>query len=92
MTFRININGTRDYQVALYFLDWDNHGRRQAVEMFDVNILNMIAPVKVVTYFSGGNYLIYSYNKSSKFRINQIRGANAVLSGIFFESPSTKIK
>ena len=88
MTFRININGTKDYQVALYFLDWDNRGRRLAVEMFDANTLNLIAPVKIVTGFFGGKYLIFSYNKSAKFRIDQVRGDNAALSGIFFDSPS----
>ena len=28
---------------------------------------------------------MFSYNKSAKFRINQVRGDNAVLSGIFFD-------
>ena len=87
MSFRININGTKEYQVALYFLDWDNHGRRQSVEMFVAKTLNMIVPVKIVTDFSGGNYMIYKYNKSAKFRIDQVCGDNAVLSGIFFDSP-----
>jgi hypothetical protein len=85
MIFTINTNGTRDYQVALYFLDWDNKARRTAVEMFDAATLNLIAPVKVVRNFYGGRYLIYSYNKSVRFRINQVRGDNAVLSGIFFD-------
>ena len=88
MTFKININGTKDYQVALYFLDWDNKGRRLAVEMFDANTLNLVVPVKVINSFFGGKYLIFEYNKSAKFRIDQVRGDNAVLSGMFFDSPS----
>lgn len=86
MTFSINCIGTNSYQVALYFVDWDNGGRRLAVEMFDAKTLNLVAPVKVVTNFSGGKYLVYSYNKSVKFRIDHVRGRNAVLSGIFFDS------
>jgi hypothetical protein len=89
MTFTINTTGTNNYQVALYFVDWDNKGRRLAVEMFDATTLNLIAPVKVVTNFYGGKYLVYAFNKSTKFRIDHVRGDNAVLSGIFFDPAPT---
>jgi alpha-L-rhamnosidase len=85
MTVNIGINGTKDYQVALYFVDWENKGGRMAVEMFDANTLNLIAPVKIVSNFSGGKYLVYSYNKSAKFRIDKARGEIITLSGIFFD-------
>jgi len=86
MTFTIGINGTHDYQIALYFVDWENKGSRMAVEMFDASTLNMIAPVEIVKNYSRGKYLIYSYNKSAKFRINKVRGSIITLSGIFFDS------
>jgi hypothetical protein len=85
MSFEFTITGTREYSVALYFLDWDDKGRRIAVEMMDANTLNQIAPVKIIDNFKDGRYLIYSYNKSAKFRIDQVRGDNAVISGIFFD-------
>ncbi|GEM_PF-287014 len=85
MTVSIGIDGTRDYQIALYFVDWDKKNMRQAVEIFDENTLTMIAPVKMVDDYSGGRYLVYSYNKSVKFRIDKIRGDIATLSGIFFD-------
>jgi len=89
MTFTINCTGIRNYQVALYFVDWDNKGRQLAVEMFDANTLDMIAPVQVVTNFTGGKYLVYSYNQSAKFRIDHVWDDNAVLSGIFFDPAPT---
>ena len=52
--------------------------------MFDGDTLNMVAPVKVVKDYSDGAYVIYQYDKSARFRIDQMRGANATLSGIFF--------
>jgi len=85
MPFIINCTGTSNHQIALYFVDWDNKGRRLAVEMFDANSLNLIAPVEVVTNYVGGKYLVYTYTNSVKFRIDQVRGDNAVLSGIFFD-------
>jgi hypothetical protein len=89
MSFTINCTGTNNYQLALYFVDWDDKGRRLAAEMFDANTLNLIAPVKVATNFYRGKYLVYSYNKSVKFRIDHVRGDNAVLSGIFFDPAPT---
>ena len=85
MTLTLGIDGPRDYQVALYFVDWDRQGRRQAVEMFDAHTLNLVAPVQIVNGFDRGQYLVYSYNKSAKFRLNKIRGDTVTLSGIFFD-------
>ncbi|MFA5816786.1 MAG: alpha-L-rhamnosidase C-terminal domain-containing protein [Bacteroidales bacterium] len=85
MSLTIGINGTKNYQIALYFVDWDKKGSRSAVEMFDAATLNLIAPVKIVKNHSGGAYLVYSYNKSLKFRIDKVRGGIISLSGIFFD-------
>ena len=84
-TFTADIKGTHQYRISLYFLDWDHKGRKMAVEMFDANTLNLIAPVELVKNCTGGAYLTYAYNKSVKFRINLVRGDHPVLSGIFFD-------
>jgi hypothetical protein len=85
LTVPIEIKGTRSYQVAFYFVDWDKLGRNIAVEMVDAKTLKMVAPVQVIKDHAEGCYLIYQYDKSVKFRIQQIRGANAALGGIFFD-------
>jgi hypothetical protein len=54
MSVTIAIDGEREYQVALYFVDWNRNGCRQAVEMMDAGTLNQVAPVKIVDDFSGG--------------------------------------
>ena len=82
MTFRINTDEPHDYQVSLYFPVGDNHGKRHAIKMFDANTLNKVAPVKVISGFSGDIYFSFSYNKSTKFRIDRVRGDNAILNGI----------
>jgi alpha-L-rhamnosidase len=84
-TSTIAIKGSHDYKVSLYFLDWDKGRREIEVEMFDAETLKLIAPVKIVNNCTGGAYLSFSYNKSVKFRVNIVRGSNAVLSGIFFD-------
>ena len=84
-TSTIAIKGTHDYKISLYFLDWDNKGKKIEVEMFDAETSNLIAPVTIVESCTGGAYLTYTYNKSAKFRINMVPGNNTVLSGIFFD-------
>jgi alpha-L-rhamnosidase len=86
MTVDINLAQPKECQIALYFVDWDRQDRRVAVEMFDRVTLQRIAPVQMVRDFSGGKYLVCRYNKSLRFRIDQVRGDNATLSGIFFDS------
>ena len=83
-TVDIDLREKREYTVALYFADWEEEGREQMVEMFDGDTLNLVAPLQAVRDFEGGVYLIYKYDNSARFRINQIRGKNATLSGIFF--------
>lgn len=84
-TTTIDIKEKHDYSVSLYFVDWDKKARQLAVEMFDAETNNLIAPVKIIENCNGGAYLTYSYNKSAKFRINVVRGNDPVLSGIFFD-------
>ncbi len=86
MTFTASLNRNKEFQIALYFIDWEGKGLSQTVEMFDAKTLKLIAPVKMVDDYSGGKYLVYSYDKSVKFRINKIRGDRISLSGIFFDS------
>ncbi len=80
----ITVNGTHDYTIALYFLDWDNAGRRVGVQMVDPQTLKQLAPVKVVRDYHAGKYLVYKFNRSVRVRIDTIKKPNATLSGIFF--------
>ena len=86
MTVDVEVLDNRKCKVALYFVDWDRVGRRQAVEVFDLKTLNRIAPVKIVQDFAQGKYLIYLCSCSVRFRIDQVCGENAVLNAIFFDS------
>ena len=88
MTVTIKTNAVKKYRVALYFVDWDNKGRRAAVEMFDAATLSLIAPVEIVSGHAGGHYLVYEYDRSVKFRFDKVRGDLVTLSGIFFDPSS----
>ena len=85
LTVAFAVDGPRPYQVALYFVDWEDAGARLAVEMFDADSLKLVAPVKIVNGFAGGRYVVYAYDRSAKFRIDKVRGRLVSLSGIFFD-------
>jgi alpha-L-rhamnosidase len=87
MTVDVEAVDNQRYQVALYFLDWDRLNRRQAVELFDRKSLNRLSPVKIVGDFAQGKYVVYSCTGSVRFRVDQVRGKNAVLNALFFDQP-----
>src|ERR1019366_10610964 len=70
----INLKTNREFRAALYMVDWDHKSRRMTVEMFDANTLKLIAPVRLVSDFSGGKYLVYKYDRSCVFRLVGVRG------------------
>lgn len=85
MTIDVALKENHPYHLSLYFLDWDKQERRSAMEIFDLETLNMIAPVVMVRNYEKGKYVCFTFNKSVRIRINHVRGKNAAVSGIFFD-------
>lgn len=90
MIVDVELAKPREFQIALYFVDWDRKDRRVAVEMFDGATLERIAPVQMVRDYTNGKYLVYQCDKSVRLRIDQVRGDNATLSGIFFDTEARR--
>lgn len=84
MTIDVQLAEQREYEFSLYFLDWDGQSRRSAIEVIDLESKKIVSPVQIVDHYSGGKYMTFRYNSSVRFRINHVRGPNAVVSGIFF--------
>lgn len=87
MTMPIDLTvapGSR-YRLAMYFVDWDSVARRLAVEVFDLETRNLVAPEELVDDFHDGAYLVYECDRSVRIRVAHVLGANAVLSGLFFD-------
>ncbi|MDX1981392.1 MAG: Ig-like domain-containing protein [Bryobacteraceae bacterium] len=80
--------GTSDNQthrVALYFADYENIGRQITVEIRD-RTSGAILDTRVVSNYTGGQYLVYDYRGAVTFRIinNLGPGALGTLSGVFW--------
>lgn len=70
-----------------YLMTGNPHATRQtmAVELFDLEMRKLIAPVALVEGFGGGKYLVYEYNRSCRIRLDHVSGGDAVISGVFFD-------
>jgi hypothetical protein len=85
MTIDVAVKGNHSYRLSLYFLDWDKKDRRSAIEIFDAETLNIIAPVQLIQHYENGRYISFGFDKSVRIRVNQVRGQNAAVSGLFFD-------
>lgn len=79
------VNDQQRHRVSLYFLDQDNQGRRSAIEIFDAKTYNLIAPMIYIKNYNQGKYVSFDFEGPIRLRINQVRGINVSLSGIFFD-------
>jgi len=84
MTVDIQCKSNRTYRLSLYFVDWERDRRRSAIEVFDLANRKLLMPVTMVRNYENGKYLTFTFDRSVRIRINQVRGMNAALSGIFF--------
>lgn len=85
ITVDIKTAEKQEYNVSLYFVDWDKQDRRTAIEAFDLESKEMILPVYMVRDYEEGKYVTYTFSQPVRLRINHVRGRNAALSGIFFD-------
>jgi hypothetical protein len=83
-TVNLNFNDGNTHQVALYFVDWDNFGRTEQIDIVDGS--GTVLDSRTLSDFAAGQYLVW--NLSGHLAVRITTGiANAVLSGIFFATP-----
>jgi hypothetical protein len=100
----MNFTDGNTHQVALYVVNWDNLGRAETVQVLDASnpgapaldsrsIPNANSSSPTYTNTTGGNfqngtYLIWEISGHVTIQVNNSGSPNAVVSGIFFGSPS----
>lgn len=87
MTMVVDIEATPDQavRIGLYFVDFDSTARRLAVEIFDLETRKLLAPEQLIDDFHDGVYLRFACDRPVRLRVAHVLGANAVLSGVFFD-------
>ena len=68
-------------------VDWDGLGRSQRVDILDAASLAVL-DTRTMSNFQGGQSLTWSLTGRVKIRVTLTSGANAVVSGLFFNASS----
>lgn len=82
---RLDFKDEAAHRVRFYCLDWDLANREQIVEIFDSASGELLSR-QAISGFGDGVYLTWDLQGSVTARFTPVSG-NAVLSGIFFDSP-----
>jgi len=80
----VNINDTKLHQVGLHLLDWDSTSRVETITVLDA-ATNAILDIRSASSFNNGQYWVWSLSGHLILRLTQTAGANAVISGLFFD-------
>lgn len=90
-SFTLDISDGSNHQISLYFCDYDfNNSRAQTITITDDNNGNAQLDQRSISSFSNGIWLVWDVSGKVTFTFAETSGANAVVSGIFFDpAPAT---
>jgi hypothetical protein len=80
----IDLSDNATHEVSLYFVDFDNLGREEVVEILDAQTGASLDSTQL-TNFRSGVWLRYDVSGTILVRITSLKSSSAVLSGIFFD-------
>jgi len=83
-TIDIDLTDGQAHRLALYFVDWDSSVRGQTVQVLDA-ATGAVLDTQMLSGFAGGEYLVWDISGSVEIRVTHTAGANAVVSGLFFD-------
>ena len=86
-TIDINLTDNKAHNISIYALDWDNASRSEQVQLFDATTGAQL-DTQPLSSFSGGTYLTWKVSGHVQIKITKTGGANAVVSGLFFDPAS----
>ena len=85
-TINLNLGDGRADDVALYAVDWENQGISEQIQITNA-ATGMVLDTETLSDFSGGDYLDWRISGDILITITLLTGPNAVLSGLFLDSP-----
>ncbi len=83
----LNLTDSAPHQIAMYFLDWDNGGRAETVNIIDPTT-SKVLDTRTISDFAAGQYLVWNITGHVVFQFNKLNGANAIVNGVFVDPVS----
>ncbi len=87
-TVDVNLADGLTHNLELYFIDWDNQGRGEQVQISDVGT-GKVLDTETISSFTSGVYLDWRVAGNLAIKITRLAGANAVLDGVFLDSTAS---
>jgi hypothetical protein len=85
-SFTVDVNvASGSYNLELYFLDYNGSNERSEQIQFREGSTGAVLSTQTVSSFSNGAYMDYTISGNVLITITKETGANAVLSGLFFD-------
>jgi hypothetical protein len=86
-TVDINLTDGLVHKVSIYAVDWDSTVRSERVDVLNA-ATGAILDSRTLSSFHNGTYLTWYLSGHVQLRFIKLAGANAVLSGLFFDGSS----
>ena len=87
-TVDVNLTDGQAHDLELYFLDWDQQGRTEQVQISDAST-GAVLSTQTISSFQSGVYLDYAVSGNIVITITRRAGTSNVLSGLFLDPAST---
>ena len=84
----VDLTDGQAHNIELYLLDYDTTSRSEQIVFSDANT-HAVLSTQTVSSFHDGVYLNYTISGNVLITITKTGGANAVLSGLFFDPTTT---
>jgi hypothetical protein len=83
-TISVDFTDGNPHKLALYALDWDSQGRSESIAILDATT-GAVLNTQSLSNFTNGIYAVWTVTGSITVNITVTGGANAVISGAFFQ-------
>ena len=84
----VNLTDGQAHDLTLYAVDWSNIGRSEQIQINSA-ATGAVLDTETLSHFYSGAYLQWEISGSVVITVKTLAGADSVLSGLFFDSPST---
>jgi predicted lactoylglutathione lyase len=83
-TINLNLTDGATHKISLYLLDWLSNARTETITISDA-VSNAVLSTESYATFENGEYAEWNISGHVLIKITKTGGANAVVSGIFFD-------
>ena len=86
----VNLTDGQSHALTLYAVDFSNQGRSEEIQIVSA-ATGAVLDSRTISSFTAGVYLQWIVTGNIEIEVTKLAGPNAVLSGLFFDPPTTAV-